>query len=309
MFKRNAVHLSMALWVSSLCAVQTHAQIGKVIVWGVDTDTPEWNRALGVTGTRRGCSSPPRGCVGLANEMAHKYHVKVFLSIGLDANTPEYAVEYSQLSRKVPALVEVGTDDFVSAYRKLSSSFSGDPITIVQQSIDNLKSINPNLKFGATLYEDELNSPFIQDAKLPAAIRAKFDYIHLYPHYRQNGLNYEKYIPEVKKLFPNARIIAGAYAYDRRKYSPCSQKRKEGCSSDQELALFQKTIAIQSRLFKEGTVDWIEFYPGFFGKEDQWKGWEDSRFCAPGDQAACIQMTRQLHETAVKELGGESPGR
>src|SRR4051812_6228293 len=286
----------LLLWAVSLCLPEAHAQIGKVIVWGVDTDTPQWNRALGVSATRRGCSSSPAGCVALAQVMAHKYGVKVFLSAGLDTNAPAYAVQYSQMSLKVPALVEVGTDDFVSAYRKLSSTYLGDPASIVEQTIDNLKSINPKLKFGATLYEDEVDSPFIHDAKLPAAIRAKFDYIHQYPHYPRNGINYSKYVPEVRRLFPTARLIAGAYAYDRRQYSPCAQKTKEGCSSEEQLDLFQKTIATQSRLFKEGIVDWIEFYPGYFGREGQWEGWSDSRFCAPGDLDRCIQLTRQLHE-------------
>jgi hypothetical protein len=303
---RSAILL---LWAASLCLPQAHAQIGKVIVWGVDTNTPEWNRALGVSATRSGCSSVPSACIHSAKETAHKYGVKVFISIPLTADSPARAVEYSQLSSSIPALVEVGTDDFVSAYRKLSSTYLGDPTSIVEQTIDNLKSINPNLKWGVTLYEDELANPILQDTRLPAAVRAKFDYIHLYPHYRQNGLDYDKYIPDVKRLFPNARIIAGAYAYDRRQYLPCAQKAREACSTDQELDLFKKTIAIQRGLFKNGSLDWIEFYPGYFGKEGSWEGWSDSRYCKPGDRDTCIQITKQLHAAAIRELGGQAPGR
>lgn len=307
MLKRVIAAASL-LGAMALCVRQAHAQIGKVIVWGVDSDTPEWNRALGVSGARQGCSSAPSACIHIAKEIAHKDHVKVFLSILLTPDSPGRAVEYSQLSSSVPALVEVGTDDFVSAWKKLAAT-AGDPEPIVDQVINNLKSINPNLKWGVTLYEDELSNPVLQDASLPAAVKAKFDYIHLYAHYRRNGLNYDKYIPQVRKLFPNARIIAGAYAYDRRQYLPCAQKAHEPCSSEEELDLFQKTIAIQSRLFKEGTVDWIEFYPGYFGREGEWNGLDNPRYCKPGDREACVQNTKQLHAAAIRELGGEAPSR
>ena len=202
----------------------------------------------------------------------------------------------------------MGVDDFISLYRKLSSN-SSDPQAVVQSTIDNLKSVNSNLKFGISLYEDELESPFIQDSKLPAAIRAKFDYIHLYPHFRNNGANYVEYVRAAKRQFPNARIIAGAYAYDRRNYLSCSQNGKSACSVDQELALFKTTIAIENGLLKDGAVDAIEFYPGNFGHEEQWKGWQNSRTCLPGDQEACIKTTKQLHEIAIEELGGKSPNR
>jgi hypothetical protein len=298
----------LLLVVMQVCVPKGRAQSAKVIVWGVESNTPEWNRALGVWGARQGCSSAPSSCVHVANELAHKYHVKVFLSILLNSSTPEYALQYSQLSSSAPDLVEVGFDDFVSSYRKLELN-SSDPKSIVRSAIDNLKSINPKLKFGASLYEDELESPFVQDSKLPSAIRARFDYIHLYPHFRKNGVNLSKYIPEVKRRFPNARIIAGAYAYDRRNYLSCAQNGRSACSVDEELALFQKTMAIESGLLRDGTVDAIEFYPGNFGREEQWKGWQNSRACLPGDQEKCIQTTKQLHEIAVKELGRQIPNR
>jgi hypothetical protein len=296
----------LLLGVMQVCVPKGRAQGAKVIVWGVASNTPEWNRALGVWGTRQGCSSSPSSCVHLAKELAHKYHVKVFLAIALNSTTPEYALQYSQLSSSAPDLVEVGFDDFVSLYRKLDSS-SADAKSAIQSTIDNLKSINPKLKFGISLYEDELESPFVQDSKLPAAIRARFDYIHLYPHFRKNGVNFTRYVPEVKRRFPNARIIAGAYAYDRRNYLSCSQNGRSACSVDEELALFQKTMAIETGLLKDGTVDAIEFYPGNFGHEGQWKGWRNPRACRPGDQDACIQTTKQLQEIAIKELGRQSP--
>jgi hypothetical protein len=307
MRNRNML-VPLLLGFMQVCVPRAGAQTAKVIVWGVDSNTPEWNRVLGVSGTRQGCTSPPSGCVHMAKELARKYHVKVFLSIGLNSGTPDYAVQYSQLSSGTRDLVEVGLDDFVALYRKLEAN-SSNARAIIQSTIDNLKSVNPNLKFGVTLYEDELDSPYVQGAKLPAATRARFDYIHLYPHFRQNGPKYGKYIPEVKKLFPNARIIAGVYAYDRRNYLSCAQGGRSTCSVDQEMQLFQKTIAIESGLLRDGTVDWIEFYPGNFGREDQWKGWANPRICRPGDQETCIQSTKQLREIAIKALAGQSPNR
>ncbi len=304
MFRKTLLASSLCAAIL-LCASKAAAQKNKVIVWGVQTNSPEWNRALGVSGTRQGCSSPPQGCIRLANDLAHKYHVKVFLSILLNSNAPAYAIEYSESSRKVPALVEVGIDDFLAAYRKLSAS-SSDPASIVNETIDNLKSRNPNLKFGGSVYEDELNNPILRD-QLPASIRAKFDYVHFYLHYRKNGPKYDKYIPEVKKLFPNAGIIAGVYAYDRRHYLPCAQGGSKECSSEEELDLFQKTMAIETRLLQDGTAEWLEFYPGNFGKVDEWKGWENPRMCGPGDRDNCIHVTRQLHEAAIRGLGGQSP--
>jgi hypothetical protein len=308
MHKRKML-VFLLLGAMQLCVPRARAQADRVIVWGVNSNTPEWNRALGVSGARQGCTSSPAGCVHFAKELAHKYHVKVFLSIGLNSGSPEYALQYSQLSSSAPNLVEVGFDDFILLYRRLESNSSLEATSVVLKTIDNLKAINPNLKFGITLYEDELDSPFIHGSKLPEATRAKFDYIHLYPHFRQNGPNYSKYIPQVKRLFPNARIIAGAYAYDRRNYLPCAQRGKSSCSVDQELKLFQKTMAIESGLLKDGTVDWIEFYPGNFGHEEQWKSWDNPRICRPGDQETCIHTTKQLREIAIGELGGHSPNR
>ncbi|MFL6352711.1 MAG: hypothetical protein ACJ74Z_12805 [Bryobacteraceae bacterium] len=303
------VLLFLFLAAAQFCLPKPRTQTGKVIVWGIKSNTPEWNRALGVSGARQGCTSSPNGCIHFASELARNYHVKVFLSIGMNAGSPGYAAQYSQLSTSAPYLAEVGVDDFVLLYRRLESTSPGDAASIVQTTIDNIKSINPNLKFGITLYEDEVDSPFVADSKLSRATRAKFDYIHLYPHFRRNGPNLAKYIPAVKKLFPNATIIAGAYAYDRRNYLPCAQKDKTPCSVNEELQLFQKTIAVENGLLRDGTVDWIEFYPGNFGHEAEWKSWENPRICRPGDQEACISTTKQMREIAIRELGGQSPNR
>src|SRR5258708_15226353 len=118
------------------------------------------------------------------------------------------------MSLNAPFLVEVGIDDFVSQYKALfpNSNPSPDPAILLNKIIANLKSANPALKFGATIYEDELTSPYLQDARLPSATRGQFDYVHLFIHYRDDGPNFDQSVKQAKQVFPNALIIAGPSA-------------------------------------------------------------------------------------------------
>jgi hypothetical protein len=72
------------------------------------------------------------------------------------------------------------------------------------------------------------------------------------------------------------------------------------------LDLYQQSIALQVQLMRAGTVDSIEFYPGYFGAEEQWTGWSDPRECAPGDLAACIANTKTMRQAALAALSGSS---
>jgi hypothetical protein len=127
------------------------------------------------------------------------------------STTAAYAREYRRLSLDAPYLVEVSIDDFVSEFRALTKTSSYQPAEVVRQVIASLKSVNRELKFGATIYEDDLASSYLEDASLPEAFRARFDYVHLFIHYREDGLNYSAYVQEAKRLSPHARIIAGAF--------------------------------------------------------------------------------------------------
>ena len=85
--------------------------------WSVQTNLPQWNRALGVSRTRQGCSNTPAACLQFVGGVAKANGVKVFLAIPLNATTTaDYASQYSQLSLNAPYLVEVGIDDFVDQY-------------------------------------------------------------------------------------------------------------------------------------------------------------------------------------------------
>ena len=126
----------------------------------------------------------------------------------------------------VPSIESAGIDDFFGYYEKWYAQIP-NAAQFLGHFIDGLKSVNHNLKFGATIYENELDpvaNPYIDDKHLPPAIRAKFDYIHtLFLHYRKNGPHFAQYVSEAQALFPQAQIIAGVYSYDRIDYFPCAQ--------------------------------------------------------------------------------------
>jgi hypothetical protein len=240
-------------------------------------------------------------------KVARANNVRVSLAVPLNATTTAAnASTYSRLSLDAPFLVEVGVDDFADQYKALFIDQSLVPASLLSTVIANLKSSNPALEFGATIYEDQLTNAYLQDARLPGATRAQFDIIHLFVHYRMDGPNFASYAQQAQQLFPNARIIAGSYAYDRRAYLPCAPGGQP-CSTQQELDLFSQTIALQAQLLASQQVDSIEFYPGYFGAEDHWDGWNNPRECAPGDLTNCIANTEIMRRTALAVLGGTLP--
>jgi NHL repeat len=283
---------------------------GNITTWSVQVNTPDWNKNLGVTATRQGCSSSPTDCVNLVRKVSQtSNNVRATLAVPLNTTTTARdALQFSQLSLNAPFLVEVGIDDFVAQYKALfpSSNPSPDPATLLNTIIANLKSVNPALKFGATIYEDELTSPYLQDARLPSATRDQFDYVHLFIHYREAGPSFEQYVQQAKQVFPNALIIAGSYAVDRRAFLPCAPQGQP-CTTAQERDLFSQSLTIQAKLLASKAVDSIEFFPGYFGNEDQWPGLSNPRECAAGDQANCIANTKAMRQAALTILGSGSP--
>jgi hypothetical protein len=277
---------------------------GGVATWSVQTNTPRWNQKLGVKYTRQGCSDAPTACMSFLGRVADSQNVKVTLHIPLNSlTTVPYALQYSQISLSAPFLVEVSIDDFVSQFKALT----GQPAAIVEQVIKNVKSANHNLAFGATIYEDDLASPYLQNAKLPATVRAQFQYVRLFLHYREHGPNFPGYIQKAKQLFPNARIIAGSYAYDRRAFLPCSPNGQP-CTVEQDINLFKQSLSIQVQEMKRGIVDHIEFYPGYFGVEEQWSSWTNSRECDQTQIPECIANTKTMREAAASILSGQTAG-
>jgi len=228
---------------------------------------------------------------------------RIYLSIRMDpATSANYAAQFSQWSLTHPFLYDVGFDDLVDRMWHLQNDYGiAQPGTVVTDTINATKSANPNLKFSATMYEEQLGSPFLADSNLPPSTRANFDYIHLYIHYRQDGPNYASYVQQTKAIFPNAKIIAGAYAYDRIDYLPCSPGGIP-CTAQQEQDLFQQLLLIQLNELQQGIVDQIEFFPGYFGLEAQWPYWSEARRCQPTRLPACIANTIAMRQNALQDL-------
>lgn len=267
-----------------------------VITWG--EPPAAWSRKLHVNAIREGCSGTPTACI---NEVKRQKGKKVFLSILLETAIPGgYGPQYGLLARQAPSLVSIGADDFVGQYEKLVAAGLQDPSAALTSLINGIKSGDPNLGFGLTLYEDDLQSPYLADAKFPAAARAKVDFVHLYIHYRMDTPNTPQYVQQVKQIFPNAQVILGVYAYDRISYLPCS-KGGQPCTAQQEQNYLRQGLDIDLGLVKNGAAAGIEFWPNNFGRVSQWSGWDESRIC-PGRKTACIQNTQQLHQIVAQEF-------
>ena len=286
------------------CVPPTRSQTPALSILTWAQNTPDSNAVLGVTSIRLGCSAAPSTCFGMITQVASSQDVqRLFLSIQMDPNTAaNYAAQYSQWSLTNPVLFSVGFDDLVNKMEHLQTDFGiSQPGTVIDQTIKAAKSANPNIKFAVTLYEDSLNSPLLGDSNLPPSTRAGVDYVQLYVHYREDGPNYAAYLQQAKSLFPNAKIIAGAYAYDRIDYLPCSPNGVP-CTPEQDASLFQQLLVLQLQELQQGLVDQIEFYPGYFGLEDQWPGWSEPRRCASARVPTCIANTIAMRQGVVQAL-------
>ena len=274
---------------------------GKIITWG--GNTPEWNRALQLGALRVGCSDPPASCADYAQQFSKSQGVdKVFLSILLQAEkTPVYVREYSRLSLNHPAVYEVGIDDFVGQCDKLNMTLPALSAFLVQVT-QALKGTNPKLAFGITVYEDELTSDHLPLANLDERFRKSVDFVHLYPHYRQEKLGFSAATQQTLKLFPQAKIIAGVYAYDRRDYLPCTSGNSAPCTNEQELTLFSQSFKDRLAAVDSGEAQWLEFYPGNFGDEAKWPNWTAPRICKPARLRECVDNTIAMRAIVRKAL-------
>lgn len=282
-----------------------HATL-RVMTWGVNT--AQWNEILGHSGTHLGCSGTPVSCMKDARSVAREQRSsRVFLSIPLRPDTAGYGAQYGLLSSTDDLLQSIGVDDFGSQYEKLFSTpglrgADPRPAQLLERMITGAKSHNPRLRFGITLYEDDLDDRHLHDPLLPAAFRGRIDLVHLYLHYRANAARYEDYVEQVKSLFPRAKIIAGVYAYDRINYMPCSQAARAPCTPGQELDYFTAQLDTAIRLQKAGAIEAIEFYPGQFGAEEAWVGWNDPGMCPPRRRQDCVEMTKAMRRIVANRL-------
>lgn len=289
-----------ALLLTITSAIGTQIS-NKVITWGGNTQ--DWNHILHLGAIRLGCSDPPTSCAGYAQQTAKSQGVdKVFLAILLDSKkTPGYARDYSQLSLIYPALYEVGFDDFVDQAERQSNSPS-TVSALLDQVASALKSINPKLRLGITVYEDQLNSSDFPLKRLDESFRSRVDFVHLYPHYRKEAQSFSVSAQQARQLFPNAAIIAGAYAYDRRDYLPCARGNSTPCTNQEEVSLFAQSLKERVAMLENSTVQWLEFYPGSFGSENHWDEWSDPRSCHRDRLQECAANTKAMRDVVRQVL-------
>jgi hypothetical protein len=143
-----------------LSLLLSDAQGADILTFG--TNTQEWNRALGVSAIRMGCTSRPASCVAAAEVNAQTQKISsVYIATLINGTTAlSDATEYSRLSLKHPIVSEVDIDDFAGVwFRLLKDVATTDARWVLRRFIDNLKSVNPSLKFGITLYENEITMP------------------------------------------------------------------------------------------------------------------------------------------------------
>jgi hypothetical protein len=273
----------------------------EIITWGPNTS--EWNVNLHVTGMRRGCSDSPASCMKMAGS-ASSDGMKIFLAVPLKEETVGYGAEYAKLSRDNHEVVEIGVDDFTGQYERLLAIDASHAPAVLNSMIDGVKSGDSKLKFGATIYEDELPLAAIGDPNLPAAIRAKFDFVHLYLHFRSNGANMPAYVSQARELFPSAQIVLGVYAYDRISYIPCAKGSSRPCTIREEKDYLRQALDADFELLKSGTVSGLEFYPGSFGLEDDWSGWNKPNIC-PGRRQECVDNTKALRQMVLEKFRNE----
>ena len=277
----------------------------KVISWVGNID--EWNRSMDVDELRLSCRREPQVCLKSAGYHSREQGVnRITLAMVVEADRAiEYAASYGRGSRSEPRVTSIGIDDFAKTLLRWKRSL-GSGVTLdrlVSRVIDATLEGNPALEFSVTLYEDDLSSTILRDELAPS-VRARIDRVSLYLHYRGNGPNYPAYVRRAKALFPNARMVAGVYAYDRVDYLPCRQGRSAKCSTEEEFRLFERALREQFRLLADKKIAAIELYPGYFGKEADWPPWSQPRICDPGRRDECVALTRRMRERLLIELRG-----
>ena len=297
--------LCSILIVAGICVGSASAQTRpNVMTWGENASS--WNEALGLTALREGCSIYPTECEPYLDNLANLAGVKTYyVSMPFDVSTSvSWAKEYSTLSLSHKMMVEIGFDDFVNKIENDEANGTlSNPAAFVSNVIAATKSANPNLAFGVTIYEDSLTHAVLTNAVLPAALRAEINYVHLFVHYREDAPNYASYVATAKSIFPNAKIIAGAYSYDRMDYLPCAYKGTVYCTWTQEQSLYKELLQIQANLLKQGTVHGLEFFFGYFGDPQDWPSWtSETRICDPSRLSQCYENTQVLQNISLDVL-------
>ena len=271
-----------------------------IMSWGQNVSS--WNTALGITAMREACGIVPTSCEPYLDTLASiSGATTYYVSFPFDPSTSvSWAAQYSTLSLTHKGMVEIGFDDFVDKIEDYQVAGTlPNPAAFISSVIAATKSKNPNLAFGATIYEDSLTHVAL--TSLPASVRAQIQFVHLFVHYRENAPNWASYVTTVKSLFPNAKVIAGAYPFDRIDYLPCAFHGPVNCTAAQEQSLYKELLQEQLSMLNAGTVVGLEFYFGYFGDPQDWGGWT-GRACLSSRLSQCIANTNTLQNITLQVL-------
>ena len=277
----------------------TFASGPNIMAWG--HLTPD-GRSMGVNQLRRGCGGSAESCARSVQEADLTGISFVALAIA-QAKEPEQAVQakaaaYSRIARQSPAIKEIGIDDFWSFVRRIKSD---RPADYLQRLIGAVKAHDSGLRFGITVYEDQLGRLETSD-RTPMAVRSMVDRVALYMHFRSSVVNYDADVKKARRLFPNAKIYAGIYHYDRQDYIGCKRGSGRRCDESQEWSLYNEALHVQVGMLKSGAVDGIELYPGRLGREADLKSWDNPKICAPKRRAECIAVTKRMTDALEHAL-------
>jgi hypothetical protein len=273
-----------------------------IMSWGENVSS--WNTALGITAMREACGDEPITCEPYLDNLAALSNVKTYyVSFPLDPSTSvSWAQQYSTLSLTHKEMVEIGFDDFVG--RIEDDQIAGtlpNPASFVADVLAAAKSENPNLAFGVTIYEDSLTHTAL--TSLPLSVRGAIQFVHLFEHYREDASNYTANVATAKSLFPNAKIIAGAYPYDRINYIPCAFGGTVECTASQEQSYYQELLQTQANMVKAGTVYGLEFFFGYFGDPQNWTGWTtQTNACLSSRLSQCYANSTILQNITLQVL-------
>lgn len=279
--------------------------------WPISTygwyNTQQWIDKLPITHLRTNFVTLDEQTVRSVLQASQAKSLFVKMQYGTSSFTPQNKVDYenyarqvSALSVAVPEIYSFSIDDF-NGYWSRSNFDSVHLDRLVAAS----KSANPKVKFSITAYEDDFTEN--KYANMPEQTRRKIDIVILGLHFRKSGTNYAQYVAQAKQAFPNARVIALAYAYDRIDYTGCDSLNGVKCTKSQELELFAQAMDAQAKLLASGDIAGIEFYPDAFGYEDDERfiKWGTAQACQGvsrcqvcNDKNRCVQVTQTMRERA-----------
>lgn len=283
-----------------LAACCTSVLARSAMAWTVATwaqNTRDGIEKFGFTQLRSGCSDTPEECVRLAQSIRQSEGVEtIAIGIALDrADTAllrDYAARYAACADRRSGVAEISIDDFYSFMRR-------NKLRDFPSVLAAAKGINSDLRFSITLYEDDLDAIAADESLFTAELNDRVQRIYLYLHYRANANNYADYVSRTRALFPQAEIFGGSYAYDRIDYIACAEGPDTSrCNRDREIELFRTALMQQVALLRSGVLAGLEFYPGQFGREQDWDGWNNPKICRAKRRAECIEITRKMRHIA-----------